>query len=55
MNDKQEEYSPQEIARRFQHGVERSLTMRHKIQRPTKQKKRVHQRKLTPRREAQDV
>jgi hypothetical protein len=48
----QDEYSPEEIARQIQHGIERSLTMQHKPQQPTKQKKRGHsrKRKLTPRR-----
>ncbi len=47
-----DEYSAEEIARRFQHGVERSLTMQHKPQRPMKQKKRgrPRKRKLTPHR-----
>lgn len=51
MND-QTEFSPEEIARRFQRGLERSLTMQHKPQRPQKEKKRgrSRKRKLTPRR-----
>jgi len=47
----QDEYSPEEIARRFALGVQRSLSMAHKVQRPLKQKKRgrPRKRKLTPR------
>lgn len=42
----------QELAKKIQHGIERSLTMPHEVQRPLKQKKRgrPRKRKLTPRR-----
>lgn len=50
MNDANQ--NDDEIARRIQHGIERSLAMQHKPQRPQKEKKRgrSRKRKLTPRR-----